>query len=134
MKKNRAGFTIIELVIFIVILGIVASVSYTGINEVLYQIISPQSNIQASFLANSRLEAILLNRRISGYTGFSDPCATGNRDICSPLSRFATNYNFTVTVPSPSSFPLASNTTNANITVQVTGTGNAKIMTKVWNY
>lgn len=128
-QLKQQGFSIIELVIFIIIIGILSNSLLLGLNQaVLYSGI-PRNTPQASFLANARMQIILMNRAINGYSSLSDPCTSSpGLAICVPLSNYATANNFSVATPT------ISGSNPKTVTINVTGAGNAIINSSVYNY
>ena len=128
-ELKQQGFTLIEVVAFILVIGIIASGLLVGMNQALTHITRPTSIAQASFLANARLQIILMNRAFNGYTTLDDPCTTTPAlAICTPLSTYATAHNFTVNTPT------FSGSNPKIITIQITGAGNATNYAYVYNY
>lgn len=125
VNKQKRGFSLIEMVIFITVIGILMSGMLVGVNRSLSLAVLPNQAAQATFLANARMEIILLNRAVNGWTAV-DPCP--GPAICTPLSDFATTYGFTVT----STFPTSG--ANKTIDVSVSGTAEARAITVVSNY
>lgn len=128
VDKQR-GFSLIELVIFIVVMSILMTGMLVGVNRSLSLTVLPNQLAQAMFLANARMEVILLQRSVQGWGKTLDPCSGGSPPaICTPLTSFATTYGFTVI----SNF----STTGANTTidVSVTGTASARTTTVVSNF
>lgn len=122
---KQQGFSLIELVIFITVIGILMSGMLVGVNRSLSLAVLPNQAAQATFLANARMEIILLNRAVNGWAA-GDPCPAAA--ICTPLTSFATTYGYTVT---PSFSTAGVNTT---IDVSVSGTAAARAITVVSNY
>ncbi|QMT61230.1 prepilin-type N-terminal cleavage/methylation domain-containing protein [Legionella sp. PC997] len=128
-NRKQDGFSIIELIVFIVTIGIIVSGLLMGINQAQRYSGIPRATPQASFLANARMQIILMNRDINGYTALDDPCtSTPGLDICMALSNYALENNFVV------SSPTISGSNPKIITLDVTGTGNATINASVYNY
>lgn len=128
-KQKKNGFTIIELITFIVVLGIVASGLLIGMNQAQRYSDIPRNITQASFLANARMQIILMNRSINGYASLYDPCTTTpSLAICTPLSTFASANNLTVSTST------ISGNNPKTISINVTGSGNASIQASVYNY
>ncbi|WP_454782895.1 type IV pilus modification PilV family protein [Legionella sp. WA2022007384] len=128
-KQKQSGFSIIELIVFIVTIGIIVSGLLIGINQAQRYSGIPRGTPQASFLANARMQIILMNRDINGYTGLDDPCtSTPSLDICMALSNYALENDFVVSDPTI----LGSNP--KVITLNVTGSGSATINARVYNY
>jgi type II secretory pathway pseudopilin PulG len=129
LKKEQLGFSLIELVTFILIIGIIAGGLLVGLNQSLTQSDIPRSISAASFLANARMQIILMNRSINGYTALNDPCTvTPALAICTPLSTYATANSFTVSAPT------ISGSNPKSITINVTGAGKATINASTYNY
>lgn len=125
------GFSLIEVVIFIVIIGLMSSGVLSGINQVLVGMNKPQVIVQASFLANARMNVILLNRSVvtGGVPSLTDPCESGSLAICTPLATYATANGLTV------STSISGSAQTRTISVTVTGSGsNATVQTEVSNY
>lgn len=128
MLKQK-GFSLIELVIFIIVLGLIAQALLLGFNQAILYSGVPRALPEASFLANARMQIILMNRTLNGYTSLSDPCtSTPSLDICTPLSTYATNYSLSVATPS------ISGSNPKTITVTVTGSGSATVNMSIYNY
>lgn len=121
--RQQQGFTFLELVVFIVVMGILAASLLSAFNVFLQK----QPTVQASTLANSlaaqRMEIILGQKKISGFSAYSDPCP--GQAICSVPA------GFTVTSSIANNW---NSDTNYNvITVNVTGKGTATLQTMVAN-
>ena len=117
-KRNHRGFSLIELVIFISVLGVVSVGTFAVIDNVLRLNGQPTQVLQAAALAKSRMEIVLLNRQ-NGYNTLSDPCeASSPPDACSELSTYASNRQFTVTSN------ITENTPNKTISIRVNGADN----------
>lgn len=128
-SQKHTGFTLIELVAFIVVIGIIATALLSGMNQALLYSHEPDDLTAASFLANARMQVILMNRAINGYSTLTDPCTiTPSLAICTPLSSYATANGFTV------STPVISGSNPKTITLSVSGAGNATINANVFNY
>jgi type II secretory pathway pseudopilin PulG len=99
-EKQQHGFSLVELVIFIVIIGVIAGSLLIGLNQAAFYSGIPRNLPQASYLANARMQIILMNRAINGYSALNDPCtATPSLAICTPLASYASTNNFTVSTP-----------------------------------
>jgi prepilin-type N-terminal cleavage/methylation domain-containing protein len=127
MKKQR-GFTLLELIVFIVIVGIVL----TGVAVPLVTLLQklPTNNHQtvALALARERMDLILGQRWSSGFSSFSDPCGGGSPPtICTP----PTGYTVTSTI---AAVTISGDSNYKTITVTVSGTGSATLVTLVGSY
>jgi prepilin-type N-terminal cleavage/methylation domain-containing protein len=82
--RREHGFTLVELVVFIVILGVAAVALFKMFGQVLPQSPQPAQLEQATQLAQERVELILGQRDASGYGPAElDPCKkTGPPAIC----------------------------------------------------
>lgn len=129
LRTKQQGFSLIELVTFIIVIGIIASGLLVGLNQALMYSDTPRNISQASFLANARMQIIFMNRAINGYTLLNDPCTTTpGLAICTPLSAYATANNLIVNTPS------ISGSNPKTISINVTGSGNATINASIYNY
>jgi len=134
--KKLLGFSIIELVIFIVIVGLMAAGSLVAFNTVLTQNSTPAQNLQAALLADARMNMITLYRLVNGFGSIADPCATTASPACSAgptacraLCSHEVNIKQTITMPiTPVAGTITSGTgttATSTVTVTVTGTGRA---------
>jgi type II secretory pathway pseudopilin PulG len=126
---KQKGFSLIEFVIFTVIIGMIAGSLLMGLNQSLRYSNTPRSMLQAGFLANARLQIILMNRVFNGYAALNDPCIVSpSLAVCTPLAVYATANGLTVSTPT------ISGSNPKTITVSVSGTGNAVVTTQVYDY
>lgn len=74
MKQEKTGFSLIELIIFIVVLSIAVSAIFSAFSVALQK--SPTANYQTTVieLAQGRMELILGQKRLKGFVSFTDPC------------------------------------------------------------
>ena len=138
---QQRGFSLIECIVFMVVMAIVSTGLLIGINTVINNNSIPAQITSASFLANGRMQIILMNLAVNGYsTATLDPCAgatPATTNICAPyvgattptpaITSYQTAYGYTVSSSSSGSNP-------KTITVTVSGTGNASINASVYNY
>lgn len=122
MKKYQ-GQTLIELVIFIVIIGIILTALLQVFNTVLSYNSHPGRLLTASQLADARMNLVLQQRRIQGVASMSDPCSSGSLNACTSINSFATTSGYVVS----SSIPPAVNGVRTAI-VTVSGAGNATLI------
>ena len=126
---KQSGFSFIELIIFITVIGIIGSGLLVGMNTAFLHSSQPEALVQASYLANARMQIILMKRAISGYAAVNDPCtATPTLAICTPLASFATANGFTVATPT-----ITGNNPKV-VTVKVSGKGEATVNVSIYNY
>lgn len=124
------GFSLIELIAFMVAMGVLGTGLLVGMNQAQRGSGIPRSISEASFLANARMQIILMNRKIQGFATLNDPCITSpTTAICQPLVVYASSNNFQV-----SSTISSTDATTKMIKVTVTGAGNATISASVSNY
>lgn len=122
MKKQH-GLSLIEIVIFIVILGITLVSTLKMFKSVLIYNSRPGDLLMASQLADARMNLIILERRRpTSLDSMFDPCSSGTLAVCTSLASFATSKGFTVT----SSIPAAVNGVRT-ATVTVSGKADAKV-------
>jgi prepilin-type N-terminal cleavage/methylation domain-containing protein len=131
---NQRGFTLIELVIFMVIVTILGTTVFLGFDMALSQESMVSSNVNAMFMAQQRMDLIYGQRIKNGFSGFVDPCVSlfaspATDNICSK-NAFAFGY----TVTSSISTSYSGNANLTSIVVNVTGPGSASLSTLVGNY
>jgi type II secretory pathway pseudopilin PulG len=133
---TQAGISLIELVIFMTILGVIASGSILALQNVTKYASLPNFQLQAASLARSRMAIILQQRKQLGSAFFltsspaTDPCSSGSPAICTELNTFATNHGLNATTtlafnPAPS---------HILITVTISGQANYTLVNRVANY
>lgn len=124
--QKQYGFSLIELIIFIAVIGILASGLLLGMNQVLGTAAQPEQNSIATQLAKERMELILGQRNTSsiGYASFTDPCTGPGPAICTLPAGFSI-LQPTITVDVNPNF--------STITVTVTGPGSATLRSRVAN-
>lgn len=85
---KQRGFTLIEMVIFIVVLGIIGATLVSAFNASQSSSRTPEQTLIATELAISRMELILEQRFSQGFNNFSDPCTSSNSLRCQPDGNF----------------------------------------------
>ena len=121
--KFSKGFTLIEVTIFIVVLGIIATGLLAAFSISLRQQPTVQVIAIANTLAAQRMEIILGQKAIAGFSSYSDPCSSPA--ICSIPAGFTVSSTIT---------PSWNSNANYNvITVNVTGKATATLTTLVAN-
>ena len=89
---QQAGFTLIELIIFIVISGILAVGLAATFSTTMRGAAGSSQLTQATQLAQERMELILARRRAAGFAAMNDPCNPGpGPALCTPPA----GYTFT---------------------------------------
>jgi type II secretory pathway pseudopilin PulG len=126
MLKQMTGFTLIELVVFIVVMGIVALAVIVPLTTAL-GLKSPTANYQTTAieLAAERMDAIIGQRRLKTYPP-TDPCP-GPAFCTAP-----TGYTVTPTITTP--FTISGDNAYSQVVVAVTGLGTATLAAVVGNY
>jgi prepilin-type N-terminal cleavage/methylation domain-containing protein len=124
---NSKGFSLIEMIVFILIIGITATAVLRSFGSILQK--SPTANRQttAIALAQERMELILAQRQLKGFNSFIDPCTLGSPpSICTAPSGYIVSSTIsTVTIGGDSNYK--------NITVTVSGLGDTTLQTLVGN-
>jgi hypothetical protein len=119
--KYLRGESLIELMVFITVMGIFLAGSMSSIQTVLRYNTKPAAITAASHLANARMNLILQQRLVSGFANINDPCANNSTlDACTALANYANTNGFVVS--SAVSTPVNGACT---ATVSVTGAGYA---------
>jgi type II secretory pathway pseudopilin PulG len=121
------GFSLIELIVFILVIGIASSGILGAFQTTLQN--APTGNYQtiALGLAQERMELILSQKRLKGFTLFSDPCASGGPSICTLPTGYSINS------PTVSSHTISGDSNYKKITVTISGRGNATLTAIVGN-
>lgn len=127
MQTRLRGLSLIEVVAFLVVVGAGAALLLPMLRNVMPRSPDATDIIQATHLAQARMELILGQRAVGGYSAMSDPCipAAGAPAICTAPAGF----NFAVSGVSPV-VPWPANTDTTlfkQITVQVTGPSGATL-------
>lgn len=127
--KHHHGETMIEAIIFIMMISLLFSSSQSLMNTILINMGSPAKNLMAGQLANARMNLMSLYWRFNPDLGLIDPCApaTANSfDACVELNDFASShqYAFSTIISSPTA-----DYKQASITVS--GPGSA-VMNKIF--
>jgi type II secretory pathway pseudopilin PulG len=129
-----AGVSLIELIIFIIIIAIVTTGIMSGFSRMLQGTATAHELNEAAFLARQRLELILPQRQVLGFTGFTaasfDPCTSSPVSTQPPCTGIPSGYTVT-----------SSLTDNWNgdmgykvVTVTVSGNGDAQLQALIGNY
>ena len=138
---NRySGTSLIELVVFIVVIGIIATGSFVALNTVLTHNNHPAQNLQAATLADATMNTIILYRLVNGFGSIADPClltvspaCVAGPDACQDLCAYAASVGLSVTTPIPfvsgtigvGDDPGVTTSDTSTATVAVTGIGQA---------
>lgn len=128
-QSNRKcdGFTMIELIVFIVVIGIASVAILLPLNTASEKSATDSYISTASALAQERMELIIGQRHLVGYTLFIDPCTSGSP----PPDCAFTGYTISSTIAVTS---IGGDSNYKSITVTVTGLGNATLTSLVGNY
>jgi len=87
------GFTLLEMVVFIVIVGIAAVALFQTFRQTLPRSPTPTQLVQATQLAQERMELILGRRGVVSYAALNDPCVGGT-----PPAICTSTFGYTVAV------------------------------------
>jgi len=124
LKSQRSGFTLIELIVFIVVIGIVSAAIFVPLQVTAVKTPEATRQMIATELAQQRMELILGRRYLQGYSvSVLDPCALGSPPTaCTPPSGYNVNVN------------IVNISLGKSITVTVSGLGNATLVANIGNY
>ena len=78
MGRGR-GFTLLEMIVFIVIVGVAAVALFQMFRQTLPRSPTPGQLVQATQLAQERMELILGRRGVVSYAALNDPCVGGTQ-------------------------------------------------------
>jgi len=133
-QYSMAGLSLIELIIFIIIIGIVTAGVLTGYNRILTATTAAGDINQAALLARQRLELILPQRHQLGFNGLStttfDPCTSLPASTQPVCTNIPAGYNITTSL----SGNWSGNTAYRVIRVDVSGPSNARLQALVADY
>lgn len=121
--KRDAGQTLIELIVFIVVIGIVVAGSMRAFQTVLLNSSKPAYILTAGQLADARMNLIILQRHVTGFTNLTDPCSSGSLAACADLIAFANAHDYVV---ESEILPITTGTRTATVTVS--GKSHAKVI------
>jgi Tfp pilus assembly protein PilW len=120
------GFSLIELIVFILIISIVTAALMVSFETVLKN--SPAGNRQtiAISLAEERMDLILGQKRLQGFSNFIDPCT-----LASPPAICTLPAGYSIAMPTIASVTLNGDSNYKVITVAVSGPGNTTLIALV---
>ena len=121
--KKQIGFTLIELIVFIVIIGILGSTFFISFNNALNNTGSAQDNLKALQTATQCMEWFIGQRRLKGFSSLSCPSTS--------VPSFCTATGLTVNIACTT---LSSDSNYKTITVTVSGAGDATLTTLIADY
>lgn len=128
------GFSLIEVITFVLIIGIVAAGLLTSFNGALRDTHQPSQLEMAMLLAQERMELIIGRRRNLGFGSFTasnfDPCTASPSSNLSFCNSIPAGYTVTSTL----SDNWAGDTNYKTITVDVSGPANATVEALVASY
>ncbi len=125
MKKN-SGFTLIEIIIFIVIIGLVANAILFAFSTSLQKIPTILQTSIASQTAKKCMEWFIGQRRLNDYSAITCP-STSVPSFCTAPAGYSLSVNISCTT-------INSDANYKTITVTVSGNGSASLTTLVANY
>lgn len=111
--QTQNGVTLIELIITIVLLSVLGTAFTTTIRDIFSNTDTVKQTNRALFLASQRMELLLGQKQIAGFSNFTDPCtANPSSDLCIA----PTGYSVSVTP----SLPPSSTSQNQQLVVTAT--------------
>lgn len=132
--RRMAGLSFIELILFIIIIGLLAAGLLAGFNRALTGTASLNSQNQAYRLAEERMELILPQRDQLGFAGFTtatfDPCTSAPASTQAACTSWPTGFNVSASLQNnwlgDSGYQV--------ITVNVTGPATSQLQALVGDY
>lgn len=125
MIKNK-GFSLIELILFIVVTAILASTLLLAFNNVLVNSDTSRNQIVAQMTAQQCMEWFVGQRLSNGYSSIACPSTTVP-SFCTAPSGYTISVNSACTT-------ISSDANYKTITVTVSGNGDASLTTLIANY
>lgn len=126
MKNSHFGFTLIEVVIFIVVTSIIVGVILRAGSAGLLSSGDTREQVTANMLAQQCMDWMLGNRRLNGYNIYSCPSTPGGT-LCANVTGYTVTNSVTCTT-------LSGNTNFKTLSVTVSGNAGATLQTLVANY
>ncbi|OGT50708.1 MAG: hypothetical protein A3E84_00305 [Gammaproteobacteria bacterium RIFCSPHIGHO2_12_FULL_42_13] len=93
--RYQHGFSLVELVVFIVVIGVALTGVMLAFTTALESGTSANPQTLATQLASARMDIILQQRRVNGFTSFNDPCVSSPPAVCPSLSGYAISSTIT---------------------------------------
>lgn len=125
MKKCQ-GFTLIELILFIIITSLLASTILLVMNTVLQKVPAMQNQIIAEQTAQKCMGWFVGQRKLVGYSTLTCPNTT-TPSFCTAPSGYTISTNVSCTT-------LSGDTNYKSITVTISGLGDAVLTTLIASY
>lgn len=123
MRLHRhKGFSLVELVVFIVVIGFAISSVFLAFQTALTQTPYGNSQTVATLLAQGRMDFILGQRRLIGFANFSDLCTGVSPPTICTLPAAITGYTITSSITTTT---INSDSNYKIITVTVNGPHNS---------
>jgi Tfp pilus assembly protein PilE len=127
--NNNSGFTLLEFIIFIVVLGILAGSILAASSTTLKYTDVPQNMLLANELAASCAEWFIGQRTIGSFSSTNLPCGTQGQNYCynQTLSAGFSGFSISETID-------CSITNYKSITISVSGAGKTTLNLRLANY
>jgi len=131
-RQRQQGFSLVELIIFILVISILSTALLSVFSTALRGPAQVSSSIQAMRLAVERMELILPQRQVLGFTAFNspgaDPCEAGSTQLA------CTSIPAGFTVTSDIAADWAGDTNYKVVTVTVSGAASSTLTALVADY
>src|SRR5437773_888526 len=124
--RGQQGFTLIEVILFIVILGVLASTILLASISALKNTPALHQGLIANQLANQCMEWFKGQRQLNGFSSLTCP-STPSPALCSTLTGFTVTSSISCTA-------INGDSNYKTITVTVSGLGNATLSTLIAGY
>jgi len=132
--QRMAGLSLIELILFIMIIGLLAAGLLAGFNRVLTGTATLSPLNQSRWLAEERMELILPQRQQLGFAGFTattfDPCTSAPASTQAVCTTWPAGFNVSASLQNN----WLGDTAYQVITVNVTGPVNTQLQALVADY
>jgi len=123
--KSENGFTLIELIIFIIITSLLATTIFIGFRTAFLKQPSVDNNLKALQVAQKCMEWFIGQRHMKLFSSITCPSTT--------TPSYCTTAGFTIST-NITCLTINSDTDYKGITITVSGTGNASLTTFIADY
>lgn len=119
-KSNLLGFTLVELIIFIVVISVAIRALLLPLTTVMFRSAQPAQIFTAMQLASGYMEWTMAQKVLSSFANINNPCSSSQNTTA--LCQFLANNDYTVIANiGPASAPYQDDPSYKMINIVVTG-------------